>query len=109
MPPIHWAIARHMKRVAGTASKSVTMVAPVVVNPLIDSNMAGRKLMSSVTRKGSDPTSGTASQVRSTVASASRLVGSEPGRPSARRPTPRGADTVSASANPRTSSPMIAA
>ena len=44
IPPSQWVMARHRRRLCGTASISVRIVAPVVVNPDIDSKKASVKL-----------------------------------------------------------------
>ncbi len=65
-----------MNRLCPKALKSRNTVAPVVVNPLIDSNMALKSVIPPEKVKGNAPKNGTANHSSKTPISASRRVGS---------------------------------
>jgi len=71
IPPIHCRIARHSKIPRGMSSSPVSTVAPVVVRPEIDSNMASVKLMPSA-RNGIAAIMGRNTQTRTVSRNPSR-------------------------------------
>jgi hypothetical protein len=74
-PPSHCVKLRHRSSARGIASMSVSTVAPVVVNPDIDSKYASTgwwSCGSETTRYGIAPNAATASQVRVTTRKPSR-------------------------------------
>ena len=74
IPPIHWVTLRQYRMPLLTASISVRMVAPVVVNPDMVSKNASVKLsMLPDNRKGSVPNSEITTQVELTMINPSRL------------------------------------
>ncbi len=74
MPPIHWVIARQNKMPGPVPSIGRNTVAPVVVNPDIDSNMASSyEGIHPVSAYGKAPTTISTTQASVTVTNTSRI------------------------------------